>query len=368
MQAKILFLLPYPLYRAPSQRFRVEAYFSLLKAQKVEYRTHEFMNEAAWKALYLKGSLVQKGMAVVKGFIKRFYAVLFVAPTYDYIFIHREAAPLGPPFFEWILARVFRKKIIYDFDDAIWIPAISESNRIVRYVKWFSKIGSICKWSYKISAGNEYLARWAGQYNNNVVITPTSVDMVNKFNKVKYENHEGTEAQGNTVNKKIVVGWTGSHSTLKYLDAIVPVFRKLEEELEFEFLVICNQPPSFSLKNLRFTKWQEATEIDDLMQMDIGVMPLYADAWSEGKCGFKLIQYLSLGIPAVASSVGVNKVILEEGKNGYLCQSEEEWYKALRRLLTDPDQRTCMGREGKQKMEAQYSIQANEGNFLSLFK
>jgi glycosyltransferase involved in cell wall biosynthesis len=356
MELKVLFLLPYPLYKAPSQRFRVEAFLPVLKEQKINYRTHEFLDKAAWKVLYQQGSVVQKGLAVMKGFIKRFAIVLFEAPKYSYIFIHREAAPLGPPVFEWILAKVLRKRIIYDFDDAIWIPTVSESNKVAQYVKWFSKVATICKWSYKVSAGNGYLADWASQYNKRVFINPTSVDMENRFNRIKEKN-----------GGKVVIGWTGSHSTLKYLDFIVPILERLEEEFDFDFLVICDQEPSFHLKSMRFIKWQEATEIEDLLQIDVGVMPLFNDAWSEGKCGFKLIQYLSLGIPAVASPVGVNKTIFENGQNGFLCISESEWYEALKRLMTEDSLRTLMGRNGRQKIKANYSIQANAGVFLSLF-
>ena len=366
MKAKVLFLLPYPLDKAPSQRFRVEAFFPLLIEEKIEYRTHEFLDGKAWNVLYQQGSVRQKALAVVKGFLKRIYTVLFVAPIYDYIFIHREAAPLGPPLFEWLLTKVLRKKIIYDFDDAIWIPSVTDANKLASFMKWFSKVRAICKWSYKISAGNEYLAEWAKQYNQQVVITPTSVDIANKFNKVKVRNHEGIETQIRTTDK-VVIGWTGSHSTLKYLELIVPVLEKLEQEYDFEFLVICNQKPLFSLKSMRFIKWSEATEIEDLLQMDIGIMPLYADAWSEGKCGFKLIQYLSLGMPAIASPVGINKTIIEDGKNGFLCESESEWYEALKQLMTDASLRADLGLVGRQKMKAQYSIQANTGVFLSLF-
>ncbi|MCU7551306.1 glycosyltransferase [Chitinophagaceae bacterium LB-8] len=357
MKTKVLFLLPYPLFKAPSQRFRVEAFFPLLESHKIEFRTDEFLDEKAWKLLYQQGSTVQKGWAVIRGFLKRLFTVLFVAPQYDYVFIHREASPLGPPIFEWILAMMFRKKIIFDFDDAIWIPAVSKGNKIALYIKWFSKISTICKWAYKISAGNEYLANWSKQFNQHVVITPTSVDTVNRFNRLKQVNRN-----------KMVIGWTGSHSTLKYLDVIYPVLQRLEEEFAFEFLVICNQPPSFQLKSMKFIPWQETSEIEDLLKIDIGVMPLLADAWSEGKCGFKIIQYLALGIPAVASPVGVNKDIVEDGRNGYLCSTEKEWYVALKRLLGDSLLRGEMGMKGREKIVKEYSVQANADNLLSFFK
>ncbi|MER3472336.1 MAG: group 1 glycosyl transferase, partial [Chitinophagaceae bacterium] len=101
--------------------------------------------------------------------------------------------------------------------------------------------------------------------------------------------------------------------------------------------------------------------------INIGIMPLEHDAWSKGKCGFKLIQYLSLGIPAVASPVGVNKTIIDQGINGFLAANEEEWEVVLKKLIHDEAARVQMGLMGKQKMQQQYSTQANAANFLSLF-
>ena len=97
-------------------------------------------------------------------------------------------------------------------------------------------------------------------------------------------------------------------------------------------------------------------------------MPLERDLWSEGKCGFKLIQYLSLGIPAVADPVGVNKDIIEQNINGYLCANADEWYQALKKLLTDIDLRKEFGKNGRDSIVKSYSIVANTDTFLGLFK
>lgn len=357
-EKKILFILPYPLNQAPSQRFRVEAYFDLLKENHISYDTHEFFDQNAWIILYKGDSIFQKLAAVMKGFIKRAAKVFFQSSQYEYIFIHREAAPVGPPIFEWYLAKILRKKIIYDFDDAIWISNVSQANRIAGYVKSFWKVEFITKWAYKISVGNDYLANWARQYNNIIIVNPTCVDMKYKFNQSKQHSS----------GQKTIIGWTGSHSTLKYLDAIYPVLLRLENEFDFTFLVICDQPPNFKFRSLQFTKWQEETEVKDLLQIDIGVMPLMADFWSEGKCGFKLIQYLSLGIPAVASPVGVNKEILAHAVNGFLCSTEDEWYEALKALLISADLRSKFGANGRDKIALNYSVEANTEVFLSLFK
>ena len=353
---KVLFLLPYPLHKAPSQRFRIEAYFPLLKEGNIEVHTQVFLNEGGWNVLYKNGSLLQKAMAVVKGFAKRWQAAIFLVHKYDFVVVHREAAPLGPPLFEWIISRVWKRKMIFDFDDAIWIPAISEQNKMAALVKCFWKTKWICKWSYKIAVGNEYLAGYASQYNSNITLVPTSVDTVNRYHSL--------------VNQDVLkpsIGWTGSHSTLKYLDVIVPVLQRLEKQYDFYFYVICNKEPSFQLHSLKYIEWKELTEIDDLKKINIGVMPLEADAWSEGKCGFKIIQYLALGIPAVASPVGVNKKIINE-KNGFLCASGEDWYKALSALLSNSLLREEMGKAGREKIVKEYSVQANADLFLALFK
>ena len=353
---KVLFILPYPLRRAPSQRFRIEAFFPLLEEGAFYFETDTFLSTIAWSVLYKKGSGVQKMFSVIKGFLKRCFTVLFKAPRFDFIVIHREASPIGPPVFEWILSRIFRKKIIFDFDDAIWIPNITENNSIASVAKCFWKIKYICKWSYRISAGNQFLSDYASKFNKNVQVIPTCVDTVKRYNRLKDQHSD-----------KIVIGWTGSHSTMPYLEMILPVIKKLEDKYNFEFLIICDRKPDFQLKSLRFLPWNEQTEIDDLVQFNIGIMPLKQDLWSEGKCGFKIIQYLSLGIPAVASPVGVNKQIINNGVNGFLCSSDEEWYQSLASLLENEQERNKMGKVGKAKIEESYSIQSNSNNFISLF-
>jgi glycosyltransferase involved in cell wall biosynthesis len=353
-EKKILFIVPYPLHRAPSQRFRVELYFQVLDSENIGYTVAPFLDEATWNVLYQQSSILKKAWGVLRGYVKRFKLVFFGLNKYDYIFIHREASPLGPPIFEWIISRVRKKKYIYDYDDAIWIPDSKSS--LLNWVKAFWKIRYLCKWAFKVAGGNEFLCNYASQFNQQVVLLPTSVDIINHHNRIK-EPHSGT----------LVIGWTGSHSTLKYLDQVIPVLERISGEFSVEIFVIANKPPAFRLPNLQFIKWTEASEIEDLMHFDIGIMPLEADQWSEGKCGFKLIQYLALGIPAVASPVGVNTTIIEKGQNGFLARTEEEWYTALKTLISDAALRKKMGESGRQKIIDQYSIQANAASFLQLF-
>jgi glycosyltransferase involved in cell wall biosynthesis len=353
---KVLFLVPYPLHRAPSQRFRVELFLPLLQERQIPYRVEPFLDETTWGVLYSNASAIKKGIGVIKGFLRRVYVLFFVLPWYEYVFVHREASPVGPPIFEFFISKLWRKKLIYDFDDAIWIPNTSKENKIVSWLKAFWKVKYICRWSYKVVGGNAFLCAYARRYNANVLLIPTCVDADRQHNRLKEQQ-----------TPNVVVGWTGSHSTMGYLKSIVPVLQAVAEEQKIAIVIISNKPPPFSLPRLQFISWKEATEIEDLLQLNIGVMPLEEDAWCEGKCGFKLIQYLAMGIPAVASPVGVNRQIIEQGKNGFLCKSEQEWHTALTTLIKDDVLRTEMGKAGRARVVQQYSVQANAAAFVSLF-
>lgn len=354
---KVLFLVPYPLHQAPSQRFRVELYFTELNKAGIQWNVQSFLDKKTWEKLYGKHSYFSKFWGVIKGFLRRWKVILFGLRRYHFVFIHREAAPLGPPVFEWIIAKIFRKKIIYDFDDAIWIPNTTSSNKIAGWLKWSRKVKYICCWSYKVVCGNEYLCDFAAQYNTCVICIPTSVDTENAHNTLKKHFQNG-----------IVVGWTGSHSTEKYLQQLIPVLQALENGMDISFLAISDKKPELPLKNIMYCPWNENNEVSDLLKMDIGVMPLENDPWSEGKCGFKLIQYLSLGIPAVASPVGVNKKIIADGQHGFLCDHQNKWILAIKKLAGDAALRNNMGQAGRQFIIENYSLQKQAVKFISLFK
>ncbi|OGX81364.1 group 1 glycosyl transferase [Hymenobacter lapidarius] len=354
---RILFVIPYPPGRAPSQRFRFEQYLDILTAAGHQYRLAAFLSVATWDILYKPGHTAAKALGIIGGFVRRI-GLLFQVPAYDFVFIHREAAPVGPPVFEWFIAKVLGKKIIYDFDDAIWLANTSEANKIVTGVKWHHKVADICRLSYKNSCGNAYLAAYARQSNPLAIINPTTIDTVHLHNRVRDQAGSG----------RLVIGWTGTHSTLKYLDQVVPVLAKLEQEgLDFEFWVISNQPPALPLRSLVFMPWRKDTEIADLLGFHVGLMPLEDDLWAKGKCAFKALQYMALGIPALVSPVGMNTEVVQHGHNGYVCTTPAEWEASLRQLLADATLRQRLGQAARSTIEERYSVVANTPNFLALF-
>ncbi|ADR23676.1 glycosyl transferase [Marivirga tractuosa] len=352
---KILFVCPYPFDEAPSQRFRYEQYLSALETEGFQFELAPFLNLRAWKMLYKSGQSFQKLFWLVLSFIKRFF-LLFQLYHFEYIFIHREATPVGPPFFEWAVRFIWKKKIIYDFDDAIWLEDPNEKGSLKARIKWKSKVKSICKWSYKVSSGNDYLAQFAKKFNERVVVNPTTIN-TDYHKEIKVSKRE-----------KNVIGWTGTHSTLPYLKIILPVLDELAKEYDFELLVISNQKPDFDVRYMRYIPWRKSKEIQDLNQMDIGIMPLTNDIWSQGKCGFKLLQYMAIQKAVIASPVGVNKKMIQESGAGYLAETKERWQSAIAKLLMDPSFREDLGKQGQEYVENNYSVNSNKSTFLSLFQ
>jgi glycosyltransferase involved in cell wall biosynthesis len=351
---KIFFLVPAPPGISPGQRFRFEQYIQFMDDKGWLFTISPFYSLAGWNMLYVPGRTFLKLLIVCRGFLKRMADVFRVIP-YDYVYIFREVTPVGPPVFEWIIAKIIRKKIIYDFDDAIWIPVTSQYNTAAGYFKWFGKIASICKWSWKISVGNDYLAAFAAKYNKQVIVIPTVVDTQKVHNLVQ-DQHTSRPA----------IGWTGTFSTLKYLDIVMPVLKDLQNEFDFTFVVIADRDPQLPLRNYRFIRWQRETEAQDILAMHIGLMPLYDDELSKGKCGFKAIQYMALGIPAVVSPVGVNSVIVDEGTSGFLCTNMDEWKSRLSLLLSNENLRKELGIKAKEKIENFYSANATKEMFAGL--
>jgi glycosyltransferase involved in cell wall biosynthesis len=356
---RVLILAPYPWNKAPSQRFRFELSFKNTQQKKFHYTFRSFYSIKGWKKLYESSHPLIRLWLIFFGFVRRKIDLL-LSIKYDYIVIHRELTPIGPPIFEWFIAKVLRKKIIFDFDDAIWMNDGHDS-KLSWWLKSRWKISKICQWSWKVSAGNQFLADYARQYCDRVEVIPTVVDTDVHSS---YSNSTLREPQSD----KQVVGWTGSHSTLFYLDIIIPVIQRLQEKYDFNFLVIANKDPKPDVKNYQFVKWNRASEINDLQKIDIGIMPLENTEWARGKCGFKLIQYGAIGIPSVSSPVGVNSEIIQDGVNGFLASREEEWHDQLETLIIDPQRRQSMGRAARNKIVSNYSSKAIQPFFLNLFK
>lgn len=353
---KIHIIAPYPKGEAPSQRFRFEQYLHFLENHHFEIHYHSFHTQKSWNRLYQKGKIIQKTLDLNYNFLRR-WILLFRLIGAKHIFMHREMAHLGPPVFEWILVKVLRKKYIYDFDDAIWIPNYSAVNARFQKLKCYWKVRFLIKWASKVSAGNDFLANYARQFNQQVEVIPTTIDTQNQHT-----------ARVDQEAKPLVIGWTGTHSTMHYLDFVVPILRKLEGEFDFRFKVISNKKPDYELRSLVYQDWNAETEMNDLAEIQVGIMPLVLDAWSEGKCGFKALQYMALGMAGIVSPVGVNTRIIQNRENGLIAETTEEWEQAIRLLLTDEALRKSLGQRATLTIQQAWSVDAWKENYLQLFR
>lgn len=354
---KILFLTPYPLNSAPSQRFRFEQYFQFLKNETINYEISSFLDKKTWSIFYKKGYTLRKVIGILKGILKRHF-ILFSLYKYDKLFIHREACLIGPVYFEWLYAKVFRKEIIYDFDDAIWIKDVSAVNKSLGWLKFPNKTEKIIAYSTTVIAGNNYLADYAMKYNKHVFVIPTTID-------TNYHFPNKTIKQ----NEKIRIGWTGTITTNNHLKFLFPVLAKLKNKYpQVELVMISNAPIKGSSIEISYQQWNKTTEIEDLTQIDIGIMPLPDNEWAKGKCGFKGLQYMALEISTIMSPVGVNTEIIQDGENGFLAISEADWMEKLSRLIESKELREKIGKAGRKTVVERYSIEANREIFLSIFR
>jgi len=349
---KILFLSPYPHGIGPSQRFRFEQYFNLL-SEYLDINQETFWNKKSWDILFSDANFLTKFYYLTIAFIKR-KILLFSIPKYDVIFIHREIAHIGAPVFEWIIKFIFKKKIIYDFDDAIWHLNYSDKNKITRFFKSPWKVKFICRWADVVIVGNSYLADYAILSNKNIVIIPTTIN--SKIHKACYKKQK----------QKITIGWTGTLTTLKQLEIALPVLKKLKQKYDFRFYIISNERPRFDT-DFTFQQWQSSTEVEDLCNIDIGIMPLPDNEWAKGKCGLKGLQYMALEIPTIMSPVGVNTEIIQDGVNGFLASTEQEWLEKLSLLIENSELREKLGKAGRKTVVEKYSVEANKQKYLDVF-
>lgn len=349
---RILFATPYPAGTAASQRFRFEHYFDALRARGFQIECASFWDERGWDVLYQPGKRWAKFRALVRGFRRRL-SMLRVARDYDVVFIHRELTPVGPPLFEWALHRR-GVGFVYDFDDAIWLKNASSANPLAGALRFYRKVGMTCRWARAVSCGNEFLAAFARKYNDNVHVNPTVVDTA--------VHRPAGEAAGDG---PPCIGWTGTHSTLSDLESIADVLHSLAARVAFRLVVIADRAPAVELPNAEFVPWRRESEVADLQRIDIGLMPLPDTDWARGKCGFKLIQYHALAIPAVASPVGVNPDVVVDGESGFLCSNAEAWLHALTALVEDPQLRARMGARGRDRVVEAYSVASNTERFVA---
>ena len=351
----ILFVAHHRFDRSPGQRYRFEQVFDYLESKGLKCTLANIISEEDEYALYKSNDIFKKILVGLKSYRKRIID-LFNANKYDLIVIYREALPTRSTFFEKFIAKK-NIPVVFDFDDAIWVKDVSEVNKKISWLKDERKIERLIPLCNHITCGNKYLADYALKYNQNVTIIPSTVDTT---------LYKPLEKQKNGVVK---IGWVGSHTTIKHFELITNVFKQLKNKYKelVDFVVIGDENYKNDELNIHGLKWENEQEVNLFNSFDIGVMPLPDNEWTKGKCGMKGLLYMSVGIPTVMSDVGMNKDIINHGKNGFLATGEEQWIHVLSELIDDAGLREKVGASGRETVVKYYSKTTVKENYYQLY-
>jgi glycosyltransferase involved in cell wall biosynthesis len=343
----------HPPGRLPSLRFRFEQYVPFLREHGFRTTFSPLMRPDEYDAFYRGGHYARKALMTGRGMLSRLRDLLR-ASDYDVVVVQREAVQLGTAMIE----RGFRRsaaRLLFDFDDAIWLRDVSEANRRVAWLKRPAKTSKIIAMSDMVFAGNEYLRDYARRFNPTVKLVPTTIDTAYHVRRTPRRDAS-----------PLCVGWTGSTTTIRHFGLVVPALRRLRERFgdRVYFKVIGDSRYQSQELGVKGRDWDLHTEIDELSEIDIGLMPLPDDEWSKGKCGLKALQFMALETPTVMSPVGVNTRIVEDGRNGFLATSEEEWFDKLSRLVESPELRERVGKAARETVVRHYSVESQKWRYL----
>lgn len=298
------------------------------------------------RARYENSNVVSKsiaGWSVARRVWQMWSSNLFV--DYDVLWLEKEIFPWCMP---WITKRLIRQRaVLVDFDDAVFSRYESADNSTIR--RWYrNSLASVAEAASVVTVGNDYLAaRLKEAGARRVEIVPSSVDLD------RYPAFSPARRR-----REVVIGWIGTPITQRYLFDIADALGEIQKRRGVRIRLIgANRAVPGVQCDL--VEWRESTEVDELAGIDIGIMPLADGPFEQGKCGYKLIQYMGCWKPVVASPVGVNRSLVRPGVNGFLATRGKEWIESLEALCSDEDLRRRMGDSGRALVERQYSIQSN---------
>jgi glycosyltransferase involved in cell wall biosynthesis len=352
---RVLALSPIP-EEGAGCRFRIAQFKTYLEANGFDVTLRALFTPDFFRLVYQRGHYLRKAATFIALSLKRLDSLRDVS-RFDVVFLYREVFPIGPAIVERLLTSGHHPPVVFDFDDAIFLPrtraSVSDANRLIGALKQPGKVETIVRRSQHVIAGNEYLADYARRFNRAVTMIPTSVDTT-RF--VPAPEPCGPADAG----RSLVVGWIGSPTTAAYIHSLVPALQRVHRLQPFTLRVSgAGEPvevPGGMTENI---PWSLSGEVALFNGCDVGVYPLADDEWSKGKCGFKAIQFMACGVPVVAAAVGVNRDIIQDGVNGFLASTEDEWVAKIGRLLSDPELRKRFRDAGRRTVEQHYSLQTN---------
>lgn len=337
---KVLLLSRYDRLGA-SSRLRFYQYLPYLAIQGVEVTVAPLLGDDYVERLYAGTG---KNWGAIFAAYGRRLRHLLRCRSFDVVWFEKELFPMLSAWAELAL-RQLRVPTVVDYDDAVFHTYDRNANRWTRRLLG-RKIDTVMGNATLVVVGNAYLAERAYEAGARwVEHLPTVIDLE------RYPPAKSSAATG------FAIGWIGSAVTTKYLKRIEVPLQALCRDKGTRLVTIGAAPVALDGVTLEQWAWEETTEVDCLHHLDIGIMPLPDEPIERGKCGYKLVQYMACGLPVVASPVGVNSEIVEQGVNGFLAETDEDWITALCALRDSADLRARMGAAGRKKVEEQFCVQ-----------
>lgn len=337
----------------PSSRYRFYQYFPFFEKNNMQIIETPFFGDDYTKTILSNNEKKFRSNSLFSFFNR--IEKLLNAKNIDAFWIEKELLPWLPSKIENLFLNV-KIPIITDYDDAIFHRYDEHTSFFIRFFL-SQKIEKIMQKSTLVIAGNKYIADYAKSSGvKKIEIIPTSIN-TNKIIKSAKSNSE-----------LFRIGWIGSASTSKHINEVSDVLKFICKDDKILFKAIgANKKYLYDIP-VEILPWIEKKEVEEISNFDVGIMPLPNSSWEKGKCGLKLIQYMSCGLPVIASPIGMNKEIIDHGKNGFLAKNFDEWVKYLLKLKNNPELRYKMGQEGLRKVRLNYSIDNNSSRLINIFK
>lgn len=345
---KVLLLSRYGRLGA-SSRLRSYQYLPFLSSHDLSITVAPLFSDNYIKGIY-SGNLSH--IEVLKSYLNRFKCILS-SNQFDLVWVEKEMLPWLP---SWLELGFLSSKtpLIVDYDDALFHRYDMHRSVVVRTLMG-NKIDLIMKHANIVIVGNSYLERRAKDAGaNRVEFIPTVIDL-SRYKVVPTKQ-----------NGKLIIGWIGSPVTTRYLQIIKSALKTIDQKYDVQIVAIGAAKEKLKGLPVLAKAWSEKTEVEEIQQFDIGIMPLPDEPFEHGKCGYKLIQYMACGKPVIASPIGVNSEIIEPGENGFLAKGDNQWFDALSKLLNDSSLREKLGSAGRILVEKKYCMKKTGPKLLSL--
>jgi glycosyltransferase involved in cell wall biosynthesis len=354
----MIYLFPKYTRKGASSRYRTYKYLPFFEKNHISTQVSPFFDDYYVERIYSKSKPSIVG--IVRCYLRRLFE-LYRIPKGALVIVEKELFPYLPAVFEKIFLK--RYLVVYDFDDAIYSTYINHSNRILK-LALRNKISSCLKVSKGVITGSPSLTEYCSRYCSNVIEIPTSIDLEDYPSRL-------IERFKDTKERLFTVGWIGSASTSKYVNQIkVALIKILEVNPHVRLKLIgfnSSSAPEFNDLPVEYVKWMEDRELQELCSMDVGIMPLDKEPFTQGKCGFKLIQYMACRLPTISSPLIAN-IKIDNGIGNLFADNEAEWIDALQNIIDHPAAYDLIGKNNRMRVESNYSFQANYKVYIDFLR